>query len=54
MRRNKVDPQKERFLTPKELARLGRTFEIAPEKLLASRCAAAIRLPVLKIGRAHV
>ncbi len=47
VRRNKVDPQKERFLTPKELARLGRTFEIAPEKLLASRCAAAIRLPVL-------
>ena len=48
VRRYKVDPHKERFLTPAELARLGRTLDIAPAKRLASRhAAAAIRLLVL-------
>ncbi len=48
VRRYKVDPHKERFLTPEELARLGRTLDVAPEKRLASRhAAAAIRLLVL-------
>ena len=48
VRRYKVDPHKERFLTPKELARLGHTLDIAPEKRLASRhAAAAVRLLVL-------
>jgi len=48
VRRYKVDPRKERFLTPEELARLGRTLDIAPAKGLASRhAAAAIRLLVL-------
>ena len=37
IRRYKVEPHKERFLTPKELARLGRTLDIAPEKRLAAR-----------------
>ena len=30
-----MEPHKERFLTPKELARLGRTLDIAPGKRLA-------------------
>ena len=48
VRRYRVDPHKERFLTPRELARLGRTLDIAPSKRLASRhAAAAIRLLVL-------
>ena len=48
VRRYKVDPHKERFLAPEELARLGRTLDIAPSKRLASRhAAAAIRLLVL-------
>ena len=48
VRRYKVDPHKERFLTPEELARLGRTLDAAPAKRLASRhAAAAIRLLVL-------
>ena len=48
VRRYKVDSRKERFLTPAELARLGRTLDIAPAKRLASRhAAAAIRLLVL-------
>ena len=48
VRRHKVDPHKERFLTPRELARLGRTLDIVPSKRLASRhAAAAIRLLVL-------
>ena len=48
VRRYKVQPHKERFLTPDELARLGRTLDIAPAKRLASRhAAAAIRLLVL-------
>ena len=48
VRRYKVEPHKERFLTPGDLARLGRTLDIAPEKRLASRhAAAAIRLLVL-------
>ena len=48
VRRYKVDPHKERFLTPEELARLGRTLDVAPAKRLASRhAAAAIRLLVL-------
>ncbi len=46
--RYKVAPRKERFLTSGELARLGRTLDIAPAKRLASRhSAAAIRLLVL-------
>ena len=45
VRRYKVDPHKERFLTPAELARLGRTLDVAPAKRLASHhAAAAIRL----------
>ena len=48
VRRYKVNPRKERFLTPEELARLGRTLDIAPAERLASRhAAAAIRLLVL-------
>jgi len=48
VRRYKVNPRKERFLTPKELARLGRVLENAPAKRLASRhSAAAIRLLIL-------
>ena len=48
VRRYKVAPRKERFLTSRELARLGRTLDIAPAKRLASRhSAAAIRLLVL-------
>ena len=48
VRRYKVVRRKERFLTPKELARLGRVLEIAPAERLASRhAAAAIRLLVL-------
>ena len=48
VRRYKVDPHKERFLTPAELARLGRTLDVAPAKRLASQHAAtAIRLLVL-------
>ena len=48
VRRYKVKPRKERFLTPEELARLGRILENAPGERLASRhAAAAIRLLVL-------
>ena len=48
VRRYKVKPRKERFLTPEELARLGRTLDIAPAERLASRhAAAAVRLLVL-------
>ena len=48
VRRYKVEPHKERFLTPEELARLGRVLDIAPTERLASRhAAAAIRLLVL-------
>ena len=48
VRRYKVNPRKERFLTPGELARLGRTLDNAPTERLASRhTAAAIRLLVL-------
>ena len=48
VRRYKVVGRKERFLTPAELARLGRVLEIAPVERLASRhAAAAIRLLVL-------
>ena len=48
VRRYKVVRRKERFLTPKELAQLGRTLETAPAERLASRhAAAAIRLLVL-------
>ncbi len=48
VRRYKVEPHKERFLTPEELARLGRTLDVAPAERLASRhAAAAIRLLVL-------
>ena len=48
VRRYKVNPRKERFLTPGELARLGRTLDNAPTERLASRhAAAAIRLLVL-------
>ena len=48
VRRYKVSPHKERFLSPEELARLGRTLDVAPAKRLASRhAAAAIRLLVL-------
>ena len=48
VRRYKADPRKERFLTPGELARLGRTLENAPAERLSSRhAAAAIRLLVL-------
>ena len=48
VRRYKVNPRRERFLTPEELARLGRTLDLAPAERLASRhAAAAIRLLVL-------
>ena len=48
VRRYKVNPRKERFLTPEELARLGRTLENAPaERLDSQHAAAAIRLLVL-------
>ena len=48
VRRYKVARRRERFLTPEELARLGRTLNIAPKERLASRhAAAAIRLLVL-------
>ncbi len=48
VRRYKVNGRKERFLTPQELARLGRTLDIAPAERLASRhAAAAIRLLIL-------
>lgn len=48
VRRYKVTRRRERFLTPEELARLGRTLDIAPAERLASRhAAAAIRLLVL-------
>ena len=48
VRRYNVNPRKERFLTPAELARLGRVLDIAPAEQLASRHAtAAIRLLVL-------
>ena len=48
VRRYKVNPHKERFLSPEELARLGRILDVAPAKRLASRhAAAAIRLLVL-------
>ena len=48
VRRYKVEPQHERFLTPEELGRLGRALDGAPAERLASRHgAAAIRLLVL-------
>ncbi len=48
VRRYKVQSHTERFLTPEELARLGRTLDIAPSEHLASQhAAAAIRLLVL-------
>ena len=48
VRRYKVVRRKERFLTPKELSRLGRVLEVAPAERLASRhAAAAIRLLLL-------
>ena len=48
VRRYKVVRRKERFLTPAEIARLGRVLEIAPAERLASRhAAAAIRLLLL-------
>ena len=48
VRRYKVQPQHERFLTPEELHRLGRALDAAPAERLASRHgAAAIRLLVL-------
>ena len=48
VRRYKVQAQHERFLTPEELARLGRALDAAPAERLASRHgAAAIRLLVL-------
>ena len=48
VRRYKVQPQHERFLTPEELQRLGRALDAAPAERLASRHgAAAIRLLVL-------
>ena len=48
VRRYKVEPQHERFLTPEELGRLGRALDAAPAERLASRHgAAAIRLLVL-------
>ena len=48
VRRYKVQPQHERFLTPEELGRLGRALDAAPAERLASRHgAAAIRLLVL-------
>lgn len=48
VRRYKVNGRKERFLTPGEIARLGRTLDIAPAERLASRhAAAAIRLLIL-------
>ena len=48
VRRYKVAPHKERFLTPDELARLGQALDAAPAERLASRhAAAAIRLLVV-------
>ena len=48
VRRYKIEPHKERFLTPEELARLGRALDAAPAERLASRhAAAAICLLVL-------
>ena len=48
VRRYKVQPQHERFLTPEELHRLGCALDAAPAERLASRHgAAAIRLLVL-------
>ena len=48
VRRYKVQPQHERFLTPDELGRLGCALDAAPSERLASRHgAAAIRLLVL-------
>ena len=48
VRRYKVQPQHERFLTPKELHRLGQALDAAPAERLASRHGAtAIRLLVL-------
>ena len=48
VRRYKVQPQHERFLTPEELHRLGRVLDAAPAERLASiHGAAAIRLLVL-------
>jgi integrase len=48
VRRYKVQPQHERFITPEELGRLGRALDAAPAERLASRHgAAAIRLLVL-------
>ena len=48
VRRYKVNPQRERFLTPEELSRLGRALDAAPaERLASTRSAAAIRLLVL-------
>ncbi|MYG65308.1 MAG: tyrosine-type recombinase/integrase [Gammaproteobacteria bacterium] len=48
VRRYRRDAKPERFLTPEELASLGRTLEIAPEKGIATfHATAAIRLLVL-------
>ena len=48
VRRYTVLPHKERFLTPEELARLGRALDAAPAERLASRhAAAAIRVLIL-------
>lgn len=48
VRRYKVLPHKERFLTPEELGRLGQVLDIAPAERLASRhAAAAIRVLIL-------
>ena len=48
VRRYKESAGQERFLTPEELAQLGRTLDIAPGKGIASRhAAAAVRLLVL-------
>ena len=48
VRRYKVEKHHERFLTPEELHRLGRTLDAAPAERLASiHAAAAIRLLVL-------
>ena len=48
VRRYKVEKHHERFLTPEELYRLGRTLDAAPaERLASTHAAAAIRLLVL-------
>lgn len=48
VRRYKIEKHHERFLTPEELYRLGRTLDAAPaERLASTHAAAAIRLLVL-------